>query len=244
MAGNREMYERTHQGIGNKTFETIRDNLLYLSERKLAAGSGRPITTLINVVFSENADGISDFIEFADAVKADRVSFQPFDDFGDPGLSGLVPTEEQAAFVREHLTALKAHVESRKIVHNIDFFLKAFRGKIDTMGLYKRIPCHIGWLSVLFKPDGNVYPCCRCYTPLGNTYETGFNEIWKGQAYRRFRREAVQINDRGKPVDGCSCETCPHYTLNLRVYKFLHPLRGRSSRLGESLLNGCGEDPE
>lgn len=235
MAGNREMYQRTHKGIGTGTFDTIRDNLLYLSERKGAARSGRPIVTLVNVVFSENAEGLFDFIEFADAVRADRISFQLFNHYSDPGLSILVPTEDQVALVRKHLTALKAYVESKRMDHNIDFFLKVFREKVNTMGLYRSIPCYIGWLWVLFKADGEVHPCCGCNNPLGNVFETGFSEIWKGQAYQKFRREAMQINARGRQVDGCSCQSCSHHTLNMRVYKFLHPLKGHSSEFRQFL---------
>lgn len=225
MAGSRELYEHTHGGLGKKTFETIRDNLLYLSQRKRATGSDRPVVTLINVVFSKNSEGLFDCVEFAETVRADRVYFHPFDDFGDAGLSRLVPTKTQAAFVREQLTMLRTHLEARKIGHNIEFFQKVFRNKINTMELYKNIPCHMGWFGVLFKPDGRVYPCCSCYTPLGNAYEGGFNNIWKGDAYRKFRKEAMRINTSGRPVEGCGCDSCPHYTLNLRVYKFLHPFK-------------------
>lgn len=235
MAGTREMYQRTHRGIGERTFETVRDNLRYLSERKKAARSGRPIVTLVNVVFSENAEGVVDFIEFADDVKADRIKFNVFNSYYDPGLSGLAPNEEQAAFVRDRLTESRAYVDSRKIDHNIDFFLRVFRDKIDTMSLYRNIPCHIGWLGVRLNTDGEVSPCCGCNNSMGNAYETGFNEIWKGQAYQKFRREAMQINVSRKPLAGCGCQTCPHYTLNLRVHKFLHPLKGQSlqKRFGE-----------
>jgi len=244
MAGNRELYERTHQGIGDRTFETIKDNLLYLSERKVATGSGRPLVTLINVVFSENAEGLADFVEFAGAVKADRISFQPFDDMNDPGLSRLVPKEAQAVSVRKQLLVLRDYIESRKIGHNIDFFLRSFREKIDTAGLYQRIRCYIGWLWTLFKPDGEVYPCCGCYSPLGNVYETGFNEIWNGQAYREFRRKAILINSSGAPVDGCRCDSCPHYTLNMKAYEFFHPVKGRSARLKDVLHDGFGAGEE
>ncbi len=228
MAGTEEMYQRTHPGIRKGTFDKIRDNLLYLSERKKAAGSGRPIVTLINVVFSENAEGIVDFIEFAAAVGADRIKFNPFNNYNDPALSALVPTQEQTAFVKKQLTASKAYIESRKIHHNIDYFLSVFRNRMDSMGLYRDIPCYIGWLGVRLNPDGRVYPCCGCNSHLGNAYETGFGKIWEGEEYRKFRREALQLQVRGTPPDGCSCRTCAHYTLNLRVHKFFHPLKGRS----------------
>ena len=77
---------------------------------------------------------------------------------------------------------------------------------------------------------GLAYPCHRCYEPIGNAYEQKFGDIWRGAAYRRFRREARAINRRGTPVAGCACDSCCHYMMNLRVYQSLHPLKSRSAR--------------
>ena len=116
------------------------------------------------------------------------------------------------------------------IDHNVDRFRMVFRKQIDTTALYRVIPCYYGWLAALIEVDGNVYPCCRCYDPLGNVYEADFREIWYGDRYRRFRKEAVQISVRHTPVSGCDCYGCSHYAANLRVYRFLHPVKGRSKR--------------
>jgi hypothetical protein len=41
--------------------------------------------------------------------------------------------------------------------------------------------------------------------------------------------KALALNRRKTPVSGCVCDSCPHYTANLRVYKALHPVGWRSA---------------
>ena len=50
-----------------------------------------------------------------------------------------------------------------------------------------------------------MYSCSRGYKPLGNINEKGFSEIWNSDIYRRFRRDALEINRRKSPVEDCDC---------------------------------------
>jgi radical SAM protein with 4Fe4S-binding SPASM domain len=64
------------------------------------------------------------------------------------------------------------------------------------------------------SPEGDVYPCCRAPSILkmGNIAEAGFEEIWNGPAYRRFREK--MFNQDYEEV----CSTCsilisnPHFS--------------------------------
>jgi hypothetical protein len=67
---------------------------------------------------------------------------------------------------------------------------------------------------------------------LANSYEQDLHEIWYGERYREFRKEALQINKRGTSVTSCVCNSCPHFTANLRVYSMLHPIRWYSGGPG------------
>lgn len=232
MAGTREMYVHTHPGATNRTFDNLRNNLLYLAERKTDLGVRHPKVSLVYIVVADNYDGCFDFAKLAGLVRADRVLFRPVDDIEDQDLSRLVPTKEQATYVREQLIGVKAYLESKKIAHNINYFLKISKEQLDTTELYSIIPCYYGWLAPRVNLlDGKVYPCCKCYEPLGNIYENKFHEIWYGQAYKKFRKEALQINRCRAQVHGCDCNSCSNYTANLRIYKMLHPVKGRSRRL-------------
>jgi MoaA/NifB/PqqE/SkfB family radical SAM enzyme len=231
MAGTRDTYMHTHVGIRDDTFDVLRDNLLYLKEQKAAKGAKRPVVTLINVITSLNYQGLYDFTGFAHQVGADKVSFQPFDTLSDKALSKMELTDEQARSVREQLMESKTFLSSRSIVNNADIFLKFFQRKLDTMELYHIIPCYIGWLGIRLQLNGEVNICCRCYESLGNIFEESIEEIWYGKSYRKFRKEVFEINKRNTPVPGCDCNTCPHYSLNLRVYQALHPFKGRHEEL-------------
>lgn len=226
MAGTREQYEITHPDVSSTTFDRLRDNLFYLAEQKKGLRTDKPVVTLISVIISKNSETLMDFSQFAHAVRAERVLFRPFDDYNSEDFAKLVPTAQQVASIQKQLMAITDYFDSRKIVHNIGNFLNVFRKKLNTADLYHHIPCYYGWLSARIEVDGSVYPCCRCYIPLGNIYEKEFADIWKGQTYQRFRKTALHINKNKTPVDGCYCNTCVHHTANLRVHRILHPCEG------------------
>lgn len=234
MGGSPETYERTHPGFTGKTFNTIRDNIKYLTERKAALGLRCPKITLVIIVVRQNYEALLEYARFASEVGADEVLFKPVDDIEDEGLAKVVPTEDQAAYIRAQLPEAKAHLESRGIRNNVDYFLMAFDRQIDTTALYRTIPCYYAWLSVMIDPTGEVMACCRCYNSLGNVSEAKFSDIWNGEPYRALRQEAITLNKRGTPVKGCDCNSCIHYIANMRVFKILHPIKGRSG-----LLEGC-----
>ena len=229
LAGSKEMYLRTHPGTGRNTFAKLKKSLLYIAEKKAELKEKKPQLTLVYVVMNENFEGIFDFAQFAAFVNADRVVFNPIDEVGDAGLANLLLSEEQADHARKQLIKAKQYLETKKIVNNISFFLRVFRGQLDTKSLYSIIPCYYGWLTTIVEPDGNVYPCCRCYKPLGNIYENSFRDIWYGKHYTQFRKNALKINRTKATISGCDCNSCNHYTVNIRVYNFFHPIKGRTA---------------
>ena len=81
MAGTKEIYLKTHPGVADKTFDTLRDNLLYIKERKVALNVKNPHITLIAIVTSHNTNGLQDFAKFAGFVGADKVMFRPVDGY-------------------------------------------------------------------------------------------------------------------------------------------------------------------
>jgi len=230
MAGTAEMYTRTHPGVKEDIFYNLKENLIYLAGKKKEMGVKKPETTLVYIVISENHNGLLNFAEFAHSVKADGLLYRPFDHVDDMGLKKLVPSEKQSDHIIKELMEVKDFLAKTNVKHNITSFLKAFRGAIDTTELYRFIPCYYFWLATRIDVNGNVYPCCRCYTQIGNIQKNSFKEIWFGNSYRELRKEALQINVRKKPVKGCYCNTCVHFIPNIKVYRFLHPLKSGSKQ--------------
>ena len=231
MSGTAGMYRLTHPGCKDTSFDTLRENLLYLAERKRALGIKQPALSLCYVVVAQNHDGIADFADFANIVQADRTLFRPFFDVEDSNLAGLVPSAKEALHVREQLMEVKGYLDRRGISHNIPNFLAVFERKLDTTALYRAIPCYYGWLSALIDADGSVYPCCRCHSPLGDIREMKFEDIWHGRSYQTFRKKAIHINLRGTLVENCDCYRCANNNANFRTYRLLHPFSG--SRLDQ-----------
>jgi MoaA/NifB/PqqE/SkfB family radical SAM enzyme len=230
MAGTAKIYLKTHPGVSEKTFGALKENLLYLKERKAALKVKKPHLTLVTIVTSYNYNDLKNFAEFACFIGADKVLFRPMDDIEDPCLGKMVPTTDQVVEIMNQLDVSKLYLESQGVTHNIDIFQKVFLRQLDTMELYKIIPCYYGWLAAFTDVKGMVYPCCRCYEPLGDARENSFKEIWYGRSYQKFRKKGLQINKNKKPVQRCDCYSCVHYTANLRVYKALHPLHGLSGQ--------------
>lgn len=227
LAGTAEMYERTHPGVKPDVFDRLRENLLYLSERKAALKHARPKLQVMCIVFAQNHDGLFDFARMAADVGADKALYKPVDDIEDPGLARLVPNARQTAEVKRQLDEARSFLDAAGITHNIANFNRAFRLQLDTSALYRVIPCYFGWLSISIETDGTVYPCCRCYEPLGNVYESGFAGVWKGTAYDDFRKKTIRLNTGQGSPEACDCGSCPNYEANLRVYRVLNPVRRR-----------------
>ena len=231
MAGTRESFVRTHPGSPATQFDSLRDNLLYMAERKKVLGKALPKLSLSLVIVAQNADDLPAFTRLAKEVGSDCVIFRVFDDVGDPGYAPVSPTPEQSERVRCYLPEARRFLESHGIENNVDNVLQVFDPQLDTRALYRVIPCYYGWLTARIDADGHVYPCCRCYEPVGSVHEQDFADIWNGPAYRAFRCEAGTLHRRATSVTNCHCDRCVHHNANVRVYRLLHPVRGRSARL-------------
>lgn len=231
LAGTAQMFVRTHPGCKERQFQDLEYHLAYLSEQKKSKGLLRPEVTLVCVIMAQNCHGLLQFAKFGGKIQADEVIYHLFDDVGDPGFSSLVPTPEEADLAREQLHEARDYLDSKGIKHNVGNALRVFKTKLNTKKLYRHIPCYLGWLAFRIDLDGSVYPCCRCYEPLGNIFEQEPESLWNSEVYDRWRKTAKAINKRRTPVENCACNTCVHHNLNTRVYKFFHPFRARSSRM-------------
>lgn len=225
MAVKPDEYNRVHPGTSTEIFEIFKNNLLYLNKMKKRLGKRNPKVIMAFTITTENAVNIMDFAKFAVQVGADTVSFRPVYDMEDQGLTSLVPSERLVVSVLEQLAKVEDYLESKGIPHNIKNFRLVFKGKLDTTAIYQVTPCYYTWLAICVNPDGGLFPCGKSYPSIGNLYKESFQKIWYGAAYQNFRKEALRINQVEGVVHGCDCNSCVHYTANLRVYKALHPFK-------------------
>jgi MoaA/NifB/PqqE/SkfB family radical SAM enzyme len=237
LAGTKEVYIRTHPGVREDMFDRLHENLLHLAEWKRSLGARRPVLSLVMVIMSHSAGDQMNIARLAEEVGAENVIYRVIDDVHDPALNQLVLSEEQRVEARKQLGEAARFLDDRGIGHNIPNVLQVVRTQLDTTEFHRIVPCYYGWLAARINADGEVRPCCRCYMSMGNAFEQDFKEIWYGEKYRRFRREAITVNKRRTPVSECDCNSCPHHNANLRVYKALHPVRWRLKRSRLDYLN-------
>jgi radical SAM protein with 4Fe4S-binding SPASM domain len=67
--------------------------------------------------------------------------------------------------------------------------------------------CTIPWYSTYIDAKGRVYPCCYLTETdhvMGNIHDRPFEQVWRGERYRDFRRRLA--GDRAN-LEGC--KTCP-----------------------------------
>jgi hypothetical protein len=88
--------------------------------------------------------------------------------------------------------------------------------------LYAYLPCYIGYIFALVTASGRIHPCCACERVVGDLREGGFARVWRGDSYRRFREECLDLPNRLPGVEGCSCMSCPYGPWNVEFHEKLY----------------------
>ncbi len=165
---------------------TVLEGIRNLVAAKRAAGASTPFVELQFIVFRHNEHEIGAMRALARELGVDKLALktaQIYDTDG-PGAE-LIPT--QARYRRYTLTAA------------------GFRLKAGTLN-----HCWKLWSGAEVTWDGRVLPCCfdKDARYLMGTYpEASFGAIWRGDAYRAFRRTLTQ---RRGAID--ICQNCTEGT--------------------------------
>ncbi len=190
-AGSQQTYNLLHPGIDEKSFEKVKENLLFLS-----AQNSRPLVRIHNVINSLNCHEINLMLDFAQEAGADEVSFSVVDII--PGMTdSLLLTALQRDKLINDLKELKP---SKVKVVNLNDFIRRLTSEGYLRGVYDKEcvqenPCYTGWLFSRIDSQGNVNPCLKSHKIcVGNIYEKSFSEIWNSSSQLEFRRNCRHIN--------------------------------------------------
>jgi radical SAM protein with 4Fe4S-binding SPASM domain len=182
----RETYEQYRIG---GSFNKVIENLHMLAETKRRLNSSLPEMILQFIVFNHNEHEIDKFNEMAQQVTAKVSVTSAICDMGT--VAEFSPQEAVARYANW----LPKNSEYRRY---------------DAYGnwVYNADVCHSLWNTVVFRWDGEVFPCCLPYKDqdsFGNVNQNTFQEIWNGPKYQHVR-SLFSRTENG----GCTtyCDTC------------------------------------
>ena len=71
--------------------------------------------------------------------------------------------------------------------------------------------CALGRTSLRIDPEGNVYPCPRWMTPIGNVRASDLSSLWRSSERRAVAAVADEANERllGEGRELASFQFCP-----------------------------------
>jgi len=227
-AGSAKNYEDTHPGISGSKFDEIINGLKLLEQYKYEQKKRSPSVVLFHALSSYNFKNIESMVDIAKEVNCKGVTFFPLQNRRGE-LDSFSLSQEEEKMLRISLITAKRDFDSHLIDHNIDEVLSLYnKGK----NAWHKSACYIAWYHTYIKIDGTVVPCFRCDIPMGNLNKSGFEEIWKGNAYNAFRQNTIMGKGLRSVEKNCDCSFCCHHFENLRVnriFKWFSPFRLRKT---------------
>ena len=222
--GDEATWLRVHPNGRPGQFERLTRTLAVLAASRTAKVSA------LHVLHKANFTGVRQMLEHARQTGLKEVIFRPVQAEGSLSAVVLAPGEE--AELRESLRDGLCLARSYGIRTNISDYLRdklwVESGRMSTAGLYRQMPCYVGWLHADFDLDGTMRPCLDSLRVMGRVGERSIREMWASAEYRAFRLEARAMPRSGKLVRGCQCSRCCLAAFNVNTYHLLHPWRRRN----------------
>jgi radical SAM protein with 4Fe4S-binding SPASM domain len=198
-------------GATAETYESIRAgadfgrvcvNVAGLLEERRAAGSESPLVSLVFVAMRRNVGELPALVRLADELGVERVFVQNLShSFSDTDPSGSYAeirgfAESEALWSSD----LEVFDEAVSVADDLEVDLRLPQ-RVETAPAERA--CDWPFTSAYVTHRGEVQPCCMVMgadrAVLGRLDERPFEDIWRGDEYRDFRRGLVD----GTPADVC-----------------------------------------
>jgi len=226
-AATPDTYARIH-GVAPSVFQRVLDALRAIRQARREANSSRPV---VEVSFVVQAGNYHEPLAWAQTVAAAGAEIITFSALGAaPPTAPVQLSPEQFEAAKRNVSAAVAWAKSRGLQVRGTFGALAEGGTSFSEHLYAHMPCYIGYIFALVTASGRLHPCCACDRVVGNLREGGFAAAWRGETYRTFREEALDLPNRWQQgsclpaLPGCSCMSCPYGPWNLEFHQRLHRL--------------------
>ncbi len=212
-AADEATYRRIRQG---GSLVKVKDNIRRIQRMKIRMGSTHPVLQIAFVAMKENASQFPGIVRLATEMGIRHITFGPLDDFGLTEEFALEDAPFLGPQASEGFGEAKALAEKAGISIGIEsahrfyralgngppeyriddiFFLPLNPAQTEAKGFRKG--CVVPWLHTFVAHNGDVHPCCIAGVVMGNILETPFEEIWRGEAYRTFRKELKSTDPPG-----------------------------------------------
>ncbi len=189
--------ETYHTIRGLDTFPHILDGIRTLVETKKQFGLSKPFVRLTYVMMKDNLHEIAQTVALGKELGVDAANFQPLELVGiedrRDSLIDEMSYEEFSRIIQEALIRSQhLHIDTnlQTIWKNLSVYWK----KYQVIEPYKegQRHCIFPWFYTYITVDGDVHPCCYLNygsdTIMGNMFQTPFESIWNGPAYRKLRK--------------------------------------------------------
>ncbi len=214
-ASSTDVYAKNYPGANADNFGRIVFGLKLIASIKTEKKSKFPSVVLHHPINRQNFKKIHAMVDLAYTTGCKTLSFSPLWSLRDrQDASALTQDEEKS--LRYYLTRMKKQLDSLSINHNIDDVLLRYKIGED---VWQNFPCYIAWFHARIRTNGMVFPCHRCYLPMGNLREKRFHEIWNGSAFRTFRRHVLTRKGLTSISKHSDCRFCYFVVDNMRVHR-------------------------
>jgi radical SAM protein with 4Fe4S-binding SPASM domain len=204
-------YEAIREGA---RFDTVIANLAGLVRAKREADSATPWIRVVFVAMRDNVGELPALVRLLGEIGVDELRVQnlshSFDDTDPAGRYAEIRafTAGQALWTGADLArASAAFREAAQAAANLGVRVRLPRFSDEGGG-----GCTWPWDAAYITSSGTVQPCCMVMgddrVALGSLAESGFPEIWRGPAYRDFRRRLASAD----PPDVCKGCSLYHHT--------------------------------
>lgn len=191
---------------------TIVAGIRRLQELKRERGLATPDVGFEYVLGRDNLHEMCAVLDLAVELELSRVNFRPLNLVGieereEDLLGGLTREGYRRALeeAREHAAAVGMATNLDEVLELLPFY--EVRYSEDFNPEQKSPDCIYPWVQVYVTQDGQVTPCCALQmdegVSLGNLFESTFEDVWNGEAYREMRKHTVK-----RTIPYKSCITC------------------------------------
>jgi MoaA/NifB/PqqE/SkfB family radical SAM enzyme len=223
-AGSPETYAKVH-GTAPSVFDRVLAGIRAVAAARKQAGASTPVIEASFVVQADNHREPLQWAQIVAAAGADIITFSALGAAPPDAPVQLDPDRFEQA--KQNVAAAVAWARDHGLEVRGTFGALADSGTSFSAHLYAHMPCYIGHIFALVTASGRIHPCCACECTVGDLTEGGFAQAWRGETYRRFREECLDLPNRWQQgsclpaLEGCSCMSCPYGPWNLDFHQRL-----------------------